>query len=302
MNNSIVNASVSLHALQQKLDMLANNIANVNTAGYKRREVSFQDVLTAVKQQPDEFELPGRRSPLGVTESWGARISPMQTNFEQGSLMSTDQPLDIALEGNAMIELFEMQRGPDGQPLLNADGQPLLDRYFTRGGSFKLVQTEPGSENGYLSTQDGHLVRHVNADNELVPILIPLNHRVVIDTNGNIQVYNDHVDNEIPTTMATLPLYQIKRPQLLENAGDNLFRIIEGPVANDEVMEALNLNGPRTAATRDIYVRQGFIEQSNVNLTEQMTELIAVQRAYQLSARALTSADRLSEMANSLRG
>ncbi|GIQ70878.1 flagellar hook-basal body protein [Xylanibacillus composti] len=301
MNNSIINASVSLHALQQKLDLLANNVANVNTEGYKRREVSFQDVLTAVKQQPEDFELPGRRTPLGITESWGARISPVQINFEQGSLKSTEQPLDIALEGNAMIELFEVQRGPDGQPLLGADGQPLMDRYFTRGGSFKIVQTEPGSMNGYLATQDGHLVRNINFEGELAPILIPLNHRIVIDTNGNISVYNDQSDSELPTVMGTLPLYQIKRPQLLENAGNNLFRVADNAVGNDDVMEAINLNGPRTAATRDIQVRQGFIEMSNVNLTEQMTELIAVQRAYQLTARALTSADRLSEMANNLR-
>ncbi len=302
MNNSIVNASVSMHALQQKLDMLANNIANVNTTGYKRREMSFQDVLTAVKQQPEEFELPGRRTPMGITEAWGSRTSSVQINFEQGSLKNTEQPLDIALEGNAMIELFEVQRGPDGEPLLGEDGQPLLDRFFTRGGSLKLVQTEPGSENAYLATQDGHLIRNVNFEGELAPVIIPLNHRVVIDTNGNISVYNDQVDDELPTVMGTLPLHQVKRPELLDNAGNNLFRIADSAIDNAEVMEAIDLNDPRTAATRDIQVRQGFIEQSNVNMTEQMTELIAVQRAYQLNARALTSADRLSEMANSLRG
>ncbi|MDT2259158.1 flagellar basal body protein [Paenibacillus larvae] len=71
MNHSMINASVSMNGLQQKLDILANNIANINTVGYKRKDASFQEILKSVKNQPEKFQLPGRMTPSGLQLGWG---------------------------------------------------------------------------------------------------------------------------------------------------------------------------------------------------------------------------------------
>src|SRR5690606_15590220 len=98
---------VSMQAMQQKLDVIAHNIANVNTTGYKRREASFQDVLTSVYQQPPGFQQEGRLTPLGFTQGWGAKVGQIKLSMEQAALHTTGNPLDLGIEGNG---LFEIQR------------------------------------------------------------------------------------------------------------------------------------------------------------------------------------------------
>lgn len=100
MNNSIISASVSMNALQQKkLDMMANNIANVNTVGYKKKEASFQDVLTNISSQPKSFQEEGRLTPLGITHGYGSMLGAATLNMSQGAVKETGNPLDLSLEG-----------------------------------------------------------------------------------------------------------------------------------------------------------------------------------------------------------
>lgn len=319
MNSSMINASVTMTSLQKKLDLLGNNIANLDTAGYKRQDVSFVDVLTAVKSQQEQFELAGRRTPNGVLEAWGARLGQTQIDFSQGPLKETNEPLDIALSGNALIEIAEPQMDGEGNPVLDVNGNQTYARIFTRGGAFHLTPVPDDPFHAHMATDDGHVLRDRNTNE---PIRIPSTGRVTIDSSGNIFVETgtgrgtglNAGDNGIEqnggnvleagggTMMLAgqIPIVQVKKPQMLLHAGGSFFALPAGGA--DNIVQIVDLNIPGAAEVLNVRVHQGFIEQSNVVLADEMTEAVSVQRAFQLSARALSSADQMMGMANHLRG
>jgi len=286
MNHSMINALVSMQAIQQKLDVIANNIANVNTTGYKRREASFQDILTSVYRQPPGFQLAGRLTPLGLPQGWGAKIGQIGLSMEQGSLMPTYRAYDLAIEGEG---LFEIRLDvPDGE------GNPEIR--WTRDGAFQLTYdpAEPGMM--MLATQEGYPV--LGTDGQ--PIRIPVNHTPRIDEEGRVWLTDEARPEAEPQLAGQLKIVRALRPQVLINDGANLFRLPPG-VAAEGVLETVDMEAMRAGDQRKIAVRQGFLEQSNVNLTDELTELMTVQRAYQLNARAIISSDTLMSLANNLR-
>ncbi|TMV47150.1 flagellar hook-basal body protein [Paenibacillus mesophilus] len=290
MNHSMINSLVSMQGLQQKLDIVANNMANINTTGFKRKEATFHDVLTTTMRQPDTFQQVGRLSPLGLTQGWGAKLSQIQTLMAQGSLQQTDMPTDLAIEGDALFEVTI--------PTVDGDGQPGQRTAWTRDGAFSLKAQPGDTENVYLTTQEGHLV--LGTDDQ--PIRVPNYHRIKVETDGTIMAYNDFQPGEPPVQAGSLKLVQVVRPQLLQNIGDNLYTIPDAiDPALGEVLRVVAFDGANPEAAK-VKVQQGFLEQSNVNLTEEMTELMLTQRAFQLNAKALTSADNMMSLANSLRG
>ncbi|QHT63472.1 flagellar hook-basal body protein [Paenibacillus lycopersici] len=272
MNGSMISAMASMNGLQQKLDMLADNIANVNTVGYKRKVGTFEDLLTTLKQQPEAFNQPGRLTPMGFNQGWGSRLTMVQPDLSQGPLQQTDQPFDVAIEGNA---LFQVQVDNDGH------------LGYTRGGSFQTSFTSNGIN--ILTTKEGYPVSGINEK----PIEIPAEMQAVsIDSAGN-------VIGTLPTgglmTLGQLKLVQVDKPALLNQVSDNLFAIADGIQPNDV------LHDVTASPESKIAIKQGYLEQSNVVLADEMTDLISVQRAYQLSARALTSSDTMMGLANNLR-
>lgn len=291
MNTSMINASVSMSSLQQRLDIIANNVSNANTIGYKRKDASFSDILTTTQHQVEDMLLPGRQSPAGVTEGWGARLSRQLIDLSQGSLMSTDNPTDLALEGDGLFEITVPRVDENGFPVIE-DGEQVYDTTWTRYGAFKLTPLEGDDENMYLAMDDGTLV--LDADGE--QIAIPKNHRMVIGENGQITIY-DQYDEEV--SVSQLRLVKVLNAQMLVPLGDHRFGLPDD-VDRDAVL--LTLDDPEMVVAENIGVRQGFLEQSNVDMTREMTDLISVQRSYQLSARALASADTMSSLANNLRG
>lgn len=289
MNHSMINASVSMHALQQKMDLTANNIANVNTTGYKRKEASFQDVLTSVKQQPERFFREGRMTPLGYNHGWGAKMIEAQLNLAQGSLKPTEEPLDMAIEGAGLFEIMTFS--------LDADNNPVEEVRWTRDGAFEMSYNPNDPDNLYLITKDGHYV--LGQDGE--PIAIPLNHRIQVSAEGVVTAYNEADVNAEPVIAGQIKLVRVVRPQLLEQLGDNLFRLPSSvtDMNREEILQTVNADNN---TVDPILVRQGFLEQSNVVLAEEMTDLIAVQRSFQMNSRAIASADQLMNLANNLRG
>jgi flagellar basal-body rod protein FlgG len=143
VNNSMIIASASMGALQQKLDMLADNIANSNTVGYKRKNAVFEDIMTSLNPQQTDFNQPGRRTPLGFTQGWGARITSMQTDLTQGALQQTGNMTDVAIEGNGLFEV-------------RTDGNINGARAFTRHGPFQLMPDANGDR--VLVTNSGQQV------------------------------------------------------------------------------------------------------------------------------------------------
>ncbi|MCZ8514848.1 flagellar hook-basal body protein [Paenibacillus filicis] len=282
MNNSMINSSVSMHALQQKLDLVANNIANVNTTGYKRKEASFQDVLTSLKAQPQGFQKEGRLTPLGYNQGWGAKMVQALINMAQGSLQATENPLDMAVEGNGLFEISSAQG----------------EIRWTRNGAFQISPSmdpqDPGSM--VLTTKDGQFV--MGTDDK--PIRIPKNHTVKIQPNGTIMASDDADTNAPPVIAGQIKLVRVIRPQLLQQLGDNLYAL-PGNITQQQLGEILQTVTAANNNVDPITVRQGFLEQSNVNLTDEMTEMMTVQRAFQLNSRAITSSDQMMNLANTLR-
>jgi flagellar basal-body rod protein FlgG len=288
MNRSLISSMVTMQAVQQRLDIIANNMANVNTNGFKRKDATFEDILTNINQQPKSFQNLGRLSPLGLTQGWGAKLSQVQLNLEQGTLTATGIANDIAIEGNALFQV--------SMNTLDATGNPVTNTIYTRDGSFELAVNPLDPANLYLETKEGNFVN--GTDN--LPIKIPKDLKMVIDTAGNITAINPSDSGQAPVPVGQLKLVRIVRPQYLEQIGNNeyslsaAFNNANGQILQD-VTNGSNLESP-------VAVRQGYIEQSNVNLADEMTELLAVQREYQLNARAITSADTMTSLANNLRG
>lgn len=279
MNNSMIAASVTMGALQQKLDILADNMANANTVGYKRKNVVFQDILTNLYPHEEKFELPGRRTPLGFTQGWGGKLSTMQLDLTQGVLKQTDNYTDVAIEGNG---LFEVRSSTD----IGAA------RAFTRHGSFQLMSMAGGER--MLVTNSGYPIV-AEAGGADTFISVPDGYSLAIAPDGRLTAVGIGSTQEIE--LGRLKLVQVAKPELLQAIGDNLYGV-PADVAADDVL--FNVTGLAPEDT-NLSVRQGFVEQSNVMLADEITDLMVVQRAYQLTARALTSSDQMLGMANNLR-
>ncbi|RXZ83453.1 flagellar hook-basal body protein [Paenibacillaceae bacterium] len=282
MNSSMISAMASMNGMQQKFDLLAENIANINTVGYKSKNASFQDLLTTLYKQEDSFQQPSRFTPPGFNQGWGSRLTMMQPDFSQGALLTTGKENDLAIEGNA---LFEVQVDGDG------------GRAYTRNGDFQYTVTD-NTGNMTLTTNEGYPViaqrRNAQGVLEDISIVIPKNHQVRIDADGQVTAVS--ADGLTERDLGRLKLVQPTKPAVLTAVDDNLFVIAPGLNQDDVVRTILPGDGTEAA------VRQGFLEQSNVQLADQMTELMIVQRAYQMSARALTSSDTMMGLANNLRG
>jgi flagellar basal-body rod protein FlgG len=286
MNHSLINSMVTMQSLQQKLDILATNIANVNTNGYKRKDATFEDILTNIKEQPKGFQKDGRLSPLGLSQGWGAKLSQAQLNLEQGALSASGISSDLAIEGNALYEAT--------MNTVDQAGNPIPKTVYTRDGSFELAVNPADPANLYLETKEGHFINGVDGQ----PIRIPKDLKMVVDAKGNVTATNPKDAGSIP--IGQLKLVRIVRPQYLEQVGDNLYSLPDGlNNANGQILQNVDTG---SLLESPVTIRQGYLEQSNVTLADEMTELITVQREFQLSARAITSSDTMMNLANNLRG
>ena len=179
MNSSMINASVTMNALQQRLDLLAENIANVNTAGYKRKDATFEDLLTNAKQQPEQFRKDGRVSPLGFNQGWGTRFVELGPDMSQGPLNQTGTDTDLAIEGNALFQVATNDAG---------------GRAYTRSGAMQLTVT--GNGDTILATEAGYPVIGRTAKGE-GPIVVPNGFTLQISSEGFV----DGVSRTVPISV-----------------------------------------------------------------------------------------------------
>ncbi|MEJ3718743.1 flagellar hook-basal body protein [Paenibacillus polymyxa] len=274
MNNSMIGAMVSMASVQQRLDLIADNIANVNTVGYKSKQGSFEDVLANVQQQPSTYLQNGRAMPLGYNLGYGVKTTAIMKNMEQGPLKETGLPTDLAIQGNA---LFEIQ----------GNGQ----KAWTRDGSFHFIPDPNDNETMMLTTAEGYSV----LDNNDIPVTAPAGSKVAINSDGELLIRANGTG--APTVGQRIKLMDVQRPEGLQQRDDNLFVLANG-VTEADVFGAAGVAG---AVPTDVSVRSGYLEESNVNLAGEMTDMMQVQRMYQMAARALTSSDTMMNLANNLR-
>lgn len=282
MNTSLFISSGALQAYQQKLDTTANNVANVNTTGYKRRDHSFSEILAnQINNQTRPENETGRLTPNGLRVSYGTRSGLTQIDMQQGQAVQTDQPFDMMIEGKGFFQV--------GFP--SAGAGPDAVRY-TRDGNFHLSPNpdNPGSYNlvhangGYLLDQNG------------APIELNDQYEVKITSDGQIQLKNKNGQGTAFVSPQQVGLVDIENPGILKNMGDNQFAIDPSQLANGANIRDF----VRVMLPGEAQVTSGFLEGSNVDLTKEMTELMTTQRSFQMNSRAVSYADQMLGIANNI--
>ena len=277
MNNSTIGAMVSMSALQQRMDLIAENIANLNTAGYKSKDGSFEDALTRVQGQSREYHQPGRSTPLGYNLGFGIRVPSVTIDWSEGPLMETGGPTDLALQGNG---LFGVQvNGGTAYTRLGAfhyepDPEPIEPG---GGAQMRLVDN---MRNPVLNTA-GEIVR------------VPVGTIAAIDETG--QMWTKTSETGEATPGQRLMIVQPLSKESLKAVDGGFFVLAEGVTEQQAFVQ------PGTDNYRQVGGRTGWLEQSNVDLNKEMTDLIQIQRTFQLAARALSSSDQMAGLANGLR-
>ena len=272
-------ASTTMRELQKKIDNIANNIANVNTIGYKSNQTNFSDalVLSIEKQVGNKNEV-GRLTPYGLRIGMGTKASQTSINTTQGSFQQTGRELDFAIQGN------------NSYFRVSSEGKI----YYTRDGSFQ-VQPVLNSNQVALVTSNGDYVLDMNNE----PIVFDNDFKqIYLNPNGTLQITYNNPNKE--TTNFQLSLALVDRPNLLERMGSNKFSLntTETEAVQSGILEIVSLNERNDGS---LAIQQGMLEMSNVDLTEEMTELISTQRLLQSQSRALTIADDMLGLTNSMR-
>lgn len=272
MRIAMINNATAMQGIQFRIDQLADQLANVETAGYKRKDTTFSDLLNSRLAQPQGFQLAGRRTPSGMSLGHGSRVVLNQMVWSQGLLRETNNPTDLMIDGHG---LFELAPGEDGV------------RRFTRGGAFQLSPV--GEGNVRLVTSGGIPVLDVDGN----PVDLPGDGSFTIDKRGNVYVTGEGGE----AFLTTLRYVHVLNPHFLERIGDNMYRVAQrAGVDQDQIIANVNLNADPQGA-----IRQGMLELSNVDMGATLTDLINAQRSYQLNARALASADEMNGIVNSIR-
>ncbi len=294
MNTSMMNALSTMQALQRKMDQIADHMANLNTPGYKRSDVSFKDILTTVQNQPREANLEGRLTPPGLTIGWGSQIAATRLDFSQGDIRETGVETDIAIVGQAMLQIQYEERDENGNFVLDEEGNLIVHEYYTRNGALQYAVTPDNPNTVFLAVYDGTLLRDAETGEY---IQFPAHHKLEIKEDGTVWAWDPVRTEHPPIYAGRLPLFHIIQPQSLEKIGEHRYALPEGVQQPERMIAPVNWQDPGAVA-----VKQRHLEHSNVDLAHELTELISVQRAYQLNARAITSADTMMGLANNLRG
>ncbi|MEK5393696.1 flagellar hook-basal body protein [Margalitia sp. FSL K6-0131] len=276
MNRSMIVASNTLNQLQKQLDIISNNMANIDTNGFKKREATFSDLLfQQFNNQLDPKKEIGRNTALGIRLGTGAKIAQSQMLLTQGNVKETKRPLDIAFTTeNQFLKV-----------LTNENGQSEVR--YTRDGNLSLSPV--GNNEVMLVNSSGYPI--LDENNNM--ITFPKNaESYTITSQGNLQVKLDNGQ----TRFFNLGVITVNKPQFFEQYGDNLIGLPNNGVTGTNVFT--NMVGQ---SRNNISIQQGALEGSNVNLGQEMTELINVQRNYQFQSRAITISDQMMGLVNGLR-
>lgn len=262
---TLYTAATGMEAMQTKLDVIANNLANMNTTAFKRDRANFEDLLYRDKVFPGIQDSLGNTTPVGVEVGLGTRVQSTQKDYGQGTIEQTGRNLDIAIEGNGFIEVTD--------PVTS---NPL----YTRAGNLDI------NANGQLvigSAQTGRLLNP--------PVSIPPGTTdVVIGTNGVVQVRAPGQTNL--TAAGTITMVSFVNPDGLLKVGENLYQATD---ASGQVQQGqAGQNGLGV-------LRQGSLEKSNVEPVREMIDLITTQRGFELNSQAIQAGDQILQQIANLR-
>jgi len=257
---------------QLNVDTIANNLANVNTTGFKRERLEFQSLLYETMRRADLDPANPVSRPVNLQVGHGVRPIATSRSFTPGNLQQTENPLDFALQGPGFLQIAM----PDGSVA------------FTRDGSFRMSVNEDGSFS--LVTSTGLMLLNTDGGPITIPPMVRIND-VFVNDSGGIGFMNP--DGTVTDLGVSIGIVQFTNDQGLLAIGGNLFEQspASGPPINEWEGEVL----------RTTTLIQGSIEMSNVQVAQEMVDLIVAQRAYELNSRVIQASDEMLQQANNLR-
>lgn len=262
MMRSLEIGATGMLAQQMNVDVISNNIANMTTTGYKRQRAAFQDLIYQNIDRPGSTSSDtGTTVPTGLQLGLGVRPASVYRIHEQGTLRQTENQLDVAITGRGLFQI-DMPNG---------------ETAYTRDGTFQV------NENGELVTVQGFLVQP--------GITIPAN-ATEIDINASGQVNVKIAGQTAIQTAGQIQLASFINPAGLEAIGDNLF-------LETEASGAPTTGNPQTNDLGSL--RQAALEQSNVNVVEEITNLITAQRSYEMNSNVIQTSDEMLQTVSQLR-
>ncbi len=258
MNQALWVAKTGLDAQQTRMAVVSNNLANVNTTGFKQGRAVFEDLLYQNVRQSGGQSSQDTLLPSGMTLGTGVRVVATEKLFTQGSVLQTGNALDVAINGRGFFQVLK----PDGELA------------YTRDGTFQI------NSQGELVTSSGYLVQP--------GIAIPdAAQSITIGTDGVISV--KLAGQATPTQVGTLEIADFINPVGLQAVGENLY--IETASSGSPQPGTPGLNGLGSIA-------QGALEGSNVNVVSELVSMIETQRAYEMNSKAISTSDQMMQYLN----
>lgn len=270
MVRSLWTAATGMIAQQTNVDTIANNLANVNTNGYKTQVNEFKSLLYQ-NIQTRTTSANGENKPSSAQVGLGVRNASISSIFTQGSLLDTESDTAFAIDGKGFFAV----RGEDG------------NTYYTRNGNFKFALATNGM---MLANSEGLPVLDATGK----PIILSGDYmasKITVMTDGQI-CYPDEQNNPRPMGI-TVGVYQFNNPNGLDKLSDSLYQqtVASGAPINEATSDAVEKSD----------IIQGYLEGSNVQVVDEMVNMIVAQRAYELNSKAITASDEMLQQANNLK-
>jgi flagellar basal-body rod protein FlgG len=261
---TLYTAASGMSAMETKLDVIANNLANINTTAFKRGRCNFEDMFYRNRVLPGVWDSLGNPTPVGIQVGLGSRVQSVQNDFAQGNFINTNKQLDIAIEGQGLLQVID----PRGQI------------YFTRAGNLNV------NANGQVvvgSASDGRLIEPV--------LSIPIDTTgIVIGSDGMVQI--QQFGNPQLTQVGQLQLAQFQNYEGLQKLGENLYAQSNAsgpPILGNPGQNGLGL------------IRQNYLEASNVEPVAELIDLITTQRSFELNSQVVQASDQVLQLVANLR-
>ena len=261
-------AATGLRALSTRIDVVANNLANAETNGFKRSRVNFEDLMYLMMKQPGVSNSDGTVSPAGIYVGLGTKVSNTQLDMEQGSMESTGRPLDVAISGNGFFKVKIMDGVSDGFG-------------YTRTGAFMV-------------NKDGDLVLGMGDGYRVEPkITIPqgtADNTITIASDGTVSILKPGAT--VQTKLGQLMLSQFINPQGFNQLGGNIYTATESSGKAIDTKPGSNGSGT---------LQQNYLEGSNVDPVKELVTLIKTPRAFELNSQSIQTADQALQTIGNLR-
>ncbi len=261
---TLYTAATGMESLETKLDVIANNLANVNTVGFKKDRANFEELFYRNDVLPGT-ETQGQLTANGISTGLGTRVSSVQSNFGQGAFQLTNGQLDLAIEGRGFFPVFDPATG---------------ETFYTRAGNFSL------NANGEVVMGSATVGRMLDPR-----ITIPEDTKdIVISPDGNVSVRAGDVQQL--QQLGQIQIATFANPDGLLKLGDNLF-------AQTEASNTVELGTPGQQGFGAL--RQNVLEASNVEPVQELIDLITTQRAFELNSQTVQAGDQILELVANLR-